>query len=100
MARKATAIMLSYRLKNEELEFVNIPVKKPAELRSALLKNIQGKTLIVTNNEDVKLAMRNVENILVFRADKLNAKHLAMGRKVLVDNDVVNILEERLTNGK
>lgn len=100
MARKATAIMLSSRLKKEELKFITIPAKKGTELRKFLIKDIYNKTIIITKNEDVKLAMRNVENVKVYDADKINAKHAASGREILIDNAVVKILEERLTNGK
>jgi hypothetical protein len=33
-------------------------------------------------------------------ANKVNAKHIIDSTKVLVDQDVVKILESRLTNGK
>ena len=100
MARKATCILLSERLRNKELEFVNIPEKETAELRKSMLKKVEKKMLIITNNENVIMSLRNVEEITVVDGDKLNAKHLAGARKILIDNDVVKILEERLTNGK
>ena len=100
MAKKATCIMLSERLRNEELDFVNMPEKKVAEMRKAMLKNVDKKTLIITNNEDAEMALRNVKGIDVMKSEKINAKHLANAKNVLVDNDVVKMLEERLTNGK
>ena len=100
MARKATCIMLSERLRNKELEFVNIPEKKTAELRKAVMKNVDTKTLIVTNNADANMSLRNVDGIILVEGEKLNAKHLANAKKVMVDNEVVKMLEERLTNGK
>ena len=100
MARKATCILLTERLKNNELEFVTLPEAKSTELRSSLLKNVEKNVLLVTDSENVVLALRNVSNVNIMSAKKLNAKHLAGFKKILMDKDVVKILEERLIDGK
>lgn len=97
MARKATCIMLSERLRKEELNFVNMP---KADIRKALDKQIAKKALVVSANVDVKRNLNNVENVTVVDPTKLNAKHLVSAKNILVDQEVVKILEERLTNGK
>lgn len=97
MSRKATCVMLSQRLRSEELSFVNIPKE---EIRKNLIKKLSIKTLVVSASDDVKRSLKNVEDIKVVDPMKLNAKHLAAVKNVLVDQDVVKILEERLTDGK
>jgi len=97
MARKATCIMLSERLRKEVLNFVTMPKE---EIRKALEEKIGKKALIVTANVDVKRSLDNVENVTVITPEKVNTKHLVSARNILVDQDAVNILEERLTDGK
>lgn len=100
MARKATCMMLSKRLGDKDLEFVNIDGKDSKDLRTKVAKVTGKKTLIISANEDIKLAVRNVPGVIFVDVNKVNAKHIVNSTKVLVDNDTVKILEERLTNGK
>jgi large subunit ribosomal protein L4 len=97
MARKATCIMLSERLRKEVLNFVSMPKE---EIRKALEEKIGKKALVITANVDVKRSLDNVENVVVITPEKVNTKHLVSARNILVDQDAVNILEERLTDGK
>lgn len=97
MARKATCIMLSERLRKEELKFVNIPKK---DIRKALEKQVSKKALVISADGDVKKSLRNLENILIVDPVKLNAKHLTGSNNILMDEEGVKILEDRLTNGK
>jgi len=97
MARKATCIMLSERLRKEVLNFVTMPKE---EIRKALDEKIGKKALIVTADVDVKRSLDNVENVTVITPEKVNTKHLVSARNILVDQDAVKILEERLTDGK
>ena len=100
MARKATCIMLSERLRKEELEFVNIASTEMTKIR----KNIEGdkhtRIMVITDDAKVISALRNMEKIITMTSNKVNAKHLASTKKILIDNGVVKVLEERLTNGK
>lgn len=100
MARKATCIMLSERLRNKELEFINIEATEMNKIR----KNIEGdkynKIMVISDDTNVIAALRNMEKIITIEGSKVNAKHLASAKKILVDNNVVKLLEERLTNGK
>jgi len=97
MARKATCIMLSERLRKEVLNFVNMPKE---EIRKALEEKIGKKALVITANVDIKRSLDNVENVTVITPEKVNTKHLVSARNILVDQDAVNILEERLADGK
>jgi len=97
MAKKATCIMLSERLRKKELSFVNMP---KADARKALNKQIGKKALVISANEEIKRNLGNVEIVKVIDPMKLNAKHLVESKNILVDQDTVKILEERLTNGK
>ena len=101
MKNKATCMMLSERLKEKDLLFSDIDTKKEnKDLRKSVEKNLEGKTLIVSSNDEVEKALRNLSDINVVKAEKVNSKNLADCRKVIIDNEAVKILEERLTNGK
>lgn len=97
MARKATCIMLSERLRQEELSFVSMP---KTEIRKTIAKKIGKKALVVSESADVKKSLGNVENIKIVTPARLNAKHLAGVKNVIMDQASVKSLEERLTNGK
>jgi large subunit ribosomal protein L4 len=101
MKNKATSIMLSERLRNKELIFSDIDSKKEfKKVRESLMKEIDKKTLIISSDDKVAQAMGNVKNVNVIMAEKVNAKHLLDCKKVIVDNEIVKVLEERLANGK
>ena len=96
MAKKATKIMLSERLRNKELDFVKLTPTKSKSLREDRTKG----NLVVSNDEKVSLMLRNVKRVNVVNPLKLNAKHLIAARKVLIDETIVNILDKRLLNEK
>jgi large subunit ribosomal protein L4 len=96
MARKATSIMLSERLRNKELEFVKVTATTAKKLRSGDDKRV----LFVTEDDQVALLLRNSKKSEVKSPNKLNAKHLVLAKKILVDEKAVKVLEERLLNGK
>jgi large subunit ribosomal protein L4 len=96
MARKATSIMLSERLRNKELEFVKVTATEAKKIRNGNDKRV----LFVTEDDKVALLLRNSKNTEVKSPDKLNAKHLILAKKILVDEKAVKVLEDRLLNGK
>ena len=101
MVKKAVCMMLSKRLEDKDLEFVNIDSKKSIkEIRETVSKDIKGKTLIISSDGNISLALRNVPNVIHIDPMKVNVKNLVNSKKVLVDNESVKILEDRLTNGK
>ncbi|HVX93078.1 MAG TPA: 50S ribosomal protein L4, partial [Candidatus Dojkabacteria bacterium] len=102
MVNKAICMMLSERLREGVLEFVNIETKNMKDTRTKLmneLKNIKN-ALVISENNDVKMGIRNVENINYINAKEFSVIQLVKARKVLVDNNVVNMIEERFVNGK
>ena len=101
MVKKATCMMLSKRMKDNVLEFVNIDTDKELkEMRNTVSKSIDSKTLIVSTEGNISLALRNIPEITVVDPMKLNVKNIVNSKKVLIDNKSVKILEDRLTNGK
>lgn len=96
MARKATCIMLSERLRNKDLEVTTLTPTKIKNLR----KEVKGSNLIISNDEKVLLSLRNVPKVKIVTPDKLNAKNLVSARKVYVEEKNIKILESRLTNEK
>lgn len=101
MVQKATCIMLSKRLKEEKVTFVSLDESKEIKnIRKSVNKELNGKTLVVSGNTNVDMAVRNIENVNVINPMNLNVKDIVRARKLLIDNDSVKILETRLTNGK
>lgn len=101
MKNKATCIMLSERLRNEELVFSDIDKKKDFKgIRESFEKELKSKTLVISSSEEVERALGNVKKLNVVKAEKVNSKNLANCKKVIVDNEIVKILEDRLTDGK
>ena len=100
MAKKAACMMLTRRLEENVVEFVNFDGKELKDLRTNISQIAGKKTLIISANEEVKLAIRNIENITFVDENKVNAKHVVGSTKILIDNKSVKILEERLSNGK
>jgi large subunit ribosomal protein L4 len=103
MAKKAVCVMLSERLRKESLDFVNMPsgtdLKK---IREGVLKAVEaGKSsLVISGNEKVKMALSNVTKVDVLKPTDLNAYSLTKARKILVENDAVNMIETQFGNGK
>ena len=100
MARKATCIMLSEDLRNKTLEFVDIKKDSEDKVKENTKKGTSLKVLVITDNEDFAVKIRNVEGVSIVKPEKLNAKHIAANRLVYVDNEVIDTLEKRLTNDK
>jgi large subunit ribosomal protein L4 len=98
MVTKATCIMLSQRLRENTIDFMNMGENtEKKEIRDNISAN---KALIVTDNKDIDLALRNVKTVKVIKPMKLNAKHVVSTKKLIIDKESVKILEDRLTNGK
>jgi ribosomal protein L4 len=101
MVKKAVCMMLSKRLADKDLDFINVDGSKELkDVRATISKNIHGKTLIVSDDTNVSLALRNTDKITVVTPMRVNVKNLVNSKKILVDNESVKILEDRLTNGK
>lgn len=100
MAKKATSIMLSERLRKKELEFISIDDTELNKIRKNIGKDKNIKIIVISDNTNMMIALRNMKNISVITSSKVNAKHLASTKKILIDNSSIKLLEDRLTNGK
>ncbi len=101
MVRKAMCIVLSERNRNDAVKFVNLNSSKELkEIRNKIMKDVSKKSLLITNDEKVKLALRNSKGITVITPMGVNVKHIVNNKDILVEKEAVNILEERLLNGK
>jgi len=71
------------------------------QLLSAV-SNGEDKILVVlAKSSDLTLrSLRNLENVLVMTADRINALHIAMADKVVIDFAALKVLEDRLLKVK
>lgn len=100
MVKKATCILLSEDLRNKKLEFTDVKKEDIKKMRHDIKADLSLTVLIVTNEVDFAKKVRNIEGVSLVSPEKLNAKHIAKSRFVYVDNDSIDIIEKRLTNGK
>ena len=101
MNRKAICIMLSERNRQELVKFSEIDVKKePKDIRKKVSEELTKRTLVVSDEEKLNLALRNINDVKVVKPTKLNLKDVVNARNMIIDMNALNILEERLTNGK
>jgi len=92
--------MLSKMNRDNEVKFVNVTDKVELKgIRDGLKKELSKKTLIISTDEKTKMALRNMDLVKVLTPMGVNVKHVVDSRNILVDNESIKILEERLTNG-
>lgn len=99
MARKAICVMLSDRLKENKLEFVMIGDDAKSE-RKEISSKYDKSILVISNNENTDKLLRNVENVTIIAPEKVNAMHLIQNRNILVEEESIKLLEDRLIDGK
>lgn len=101
MVKKAICMLLSERLANGNIDFVNIEKNNLKELRTVVLGQI-GKVrgLVISDNVDVENALSNVQKMDYIKAANFSALHIVKAKKILIDNEVVKMIEIRLANGK
>jgi len=101
MVRKAMCIVLSDRNRSGDIKFVSTKTEKELKgIRDTMSKDMFAKTLVVTDSDKVRLALRNIEDIKVLTPMRVNVKHIVNSKEVVVDKEAINILENRLLNGK
>ncbi len=101
MVKKALCVVLSERNRNENVKVVNIVNSKELkDIRSKVLKDIEKKTLIISDNDRVKMALRNVKGVNVLTPMRVNVKNVVNSKEIVIEKDAVKILEDRLLNGK
>jgi large subunit ribosomal protein L4 len=103
MKRKAMKMELSERLRNDLIEFVSYT--KTADYGK--LRELTGKAvdlnksvLVISDNNDLRLALRNMPKVSVISPRYMNLLDVVKARKVVVDNSVIKVLEEQLSNEK
>jgi len=100
MAKKAACVMLSENLRNKTLEFMKFSLNDVKKLRDEMKKNSSKSALVITDNVELGRKIRNIEKLDVVSSEKLNAKNIAKRKYIYVDNEVIEMLEKRLTNEK
>jgi large subunit ribosomal protein L4 len=101
MVKKAMCVVLSDRNRKDAVKFVNIVSDKELkDIRNTMNKEISVKTVVITDSDKVRLALRNIKHINVLTPMRVNVKHIVNSKEVVIDNNSVNILENRLLNGK
>lgn len=66
-------------------------------LLSSIGENNEKILVVLTKNSDLaRRSLRNVENVLVMTADRINALHVAMADKIIIDFTALKVLEDRL----
>ncbi len=101
MVKKAMCVVLSDRNRNDAVKFVNTDKDKELkDIRKLMTKDISVKTLIISDDDKVRLALRNSEKINVITPMRVNVKHIVGNREIVMDKKAVDKLESRLLNGK
>ena len=101
VAKKALCIMLSQRLRDKELEFSSFTKEVEGKaIRENVGKKMGKKMLLISESENLKKYLNNMVGVNVVNPLKLNAKHIAGSKNILIDEDSVKVIEERLTDGE
>ena len=101
MSKEAMCIVLSERNRGDVVKVVDISSNGDVkETREKMKKNISKGTLVISDIENVVLAVRNIKGIYVAAPMKVNVKDVVKSKAIVIDKDAVNKLEERLLNGK
>ena len=101
VAKKALCIMLSQRLRDKELEFSSFTKEVEGKaIRENVGKKMGKKMLLISESENLKKYLNNMVGVDVVNPLKLNAKHIAGSKNILIDEDSVKVIEERLTDGE
>ncbi len=102
MKKKAVASVLSSKLRENALDFVKFGKNtKLKNLRNDISKITGGrKTLIVSDNDDVLMSLRNIKSFRTAKPSYLNIYQSMDNDRVIVDESAIKIIEKRLSNEK
>jgi large subunit ribosomal protein L4 len=99
MKRSATRIILSKKLADGNVKFVDIAEKvKLTEYRKLISE--KGKYLVISDNKNVFFAVRNTEGTLVESSETVSLYDMLKATNVIIDVAAIAKLEERLSNVK
>jgi large subunit ribosomal protein L4 len=103
MKDKAMKMELSERMRKENLDFVKFIVtkdlKKLRELASKTT-DLSKATLFVSQNKELIKAVQNMPKVKVMDPMLMNILDLVESRKTFVDQDSINVIEERFSNAR
>jgi ribosomal protein L4 len=101
MSKEAMCIVLSERNRNDAVKVVNFNSKgEIKDIREKMEKNISKSTLVISDIENLKLAVRNIKGVNIVNPMRVNVKDVVKSKAIVIDKDSVNKLENRLLNGK
>lgn len=101
MSKEAMCIVLSERNKSDAVKVVDINSKGEVKgIREKMEKDISKGTLVISDIENIVLAVRNIKGINVTAPMKVNVKDVVRSKAIVIDKEALNKLEERLLNGK
>ena len=101
MSKEAMCIVLSERNKSNAVKVVDINSKGEVKgIREKMEKDISKGTLVISDIENIVLAVRNIKGINVTAPMKVNVKDVVRSKAIVIDKEALNKLEERLLNGK
>jgi ribosomal protein L4 len=101
MSKEAMCIVLSERNRNDAVKVVNVNSKgEIKDIREKMEKNISKSTLVISDIENLKLAVRNIKGVNIVNPMRVNVKDVVKSKAIVIDKDSVNKLENRLLNGK
>ena len=100
MANKARNIVLSKKLKDNEIFFVDLSKtgKDTKEIRKGLVKDLDKKNvryLLITDNKSVELAMRNISNVKVAKLENADIYELLANKILVIDKNYIDKIESR-----
>ncbi len=102
MKKKAIAVVLSSKLKEDAVKFVKFSSK---DENKDFRKDVMGltgklKTLVVSEDEKILKSVRNVENFKIVTPLNLNIFESLNNKLLLIDSSAVKVIENRLKNEK
>ncbi len=102
MKKKAIAVVLSAKLKDEKVKFVKFSKKSESKTLRNDLTTLSSKlkTLVVSESEDILKVVRNLENVKISRPSTLNIFDALNNKLILIDAESVKVIEGRLKNEK
>ena len=101
MSKEAMCIVLSERNRSDTVKVVNVNSKgEIKDIREKMEKNISKSTLVISDIENLKLAVRNIKGVNIVNPMRVNVKDVVKSKAIVIDKDSVNKLENRLLNGK
>jgi len=86
---------------SKNVSSLNGKTSEAVSLLSSVSKEDEKVLVVLAKSSELALrSLRNLENVLVMTADRINSLHVAMADKIIIDFTALKILEERLLKVK